>query len=551
MRTFTKGLVKDASNRQATSYQIINRAAVLRKNRLNDSLSGICVHKRKCADSRLNMACYRPIFLHQVTGARSASDRQEAFGEPCLQFAGSRYLVPSLAILDRVGQSVREKMKKKLSSETRPKSSSSKPLKATSDRNKEKRQPEELQTSFQLSSSGYIEESVFQLPVVKLARPTIQEISATLDPFCQLPHDLSLEDRYLFHSYLLTVPSSVYGTRSDAIFSSVCDVSFPISLSSPMTLQWMLIAAHGRFARNALPGNQSQMQLSLLHRKARAYQSLNYALQRSQQAISDELLGGIIMAIITESRLADPKASNSHLLGYEAALHLRGGLRNIILASSAKMTTYLSHIMPYLVCPPVTSQGSIGARQELASFQKFFATAVGLHNNTQLEMWNTDLIGDYDLSFTPLRSQALITEFLLNSDLVGFVKPRLDESSVYMDQSSQFLSLYLIALTLFRLENFQETYTERFLVRLCTVLKQCSTFDGAGKPLLTTQGFTWVVIKAVMDLGDLFYLRDVSSNHQAQTIVDAVNALKFFREMQSCQSRKEVVFFLGRIFGYT
>lgn len=45
-----------------------------------------------------------------------------------------------------------------------------------------------------------MEETAFQLPVTQLAFPAIREIGDSLDPFCQLPHDLSLEDRRLFHS---------------------------------------------------------------------------------------------------------------------------------------------------------------------------------------------------------------------------------------------------------------------------------------------------------------------------------------------------------------
>lgn len=310
----------------------------------------------------------------------------------------------------------------------------------------------------------------------------------------------------------------------------------------------MLIAAHGRFSGYGHPQDQSRTQTALLRRKHRAYQSLNEALQRSYRSVPDDVLGGIIMAIITESRLADAEASNAHLLGYEIAVRLRGGLRSIILGSSHTQTSHMSHIMPYLACQPVAEQSSLNTAQEFNNFLNFFEGQVGYLGNMRSDVArNTDPIGDSGPSFmAPLKSQPFIREFLLDTELAGYVQPQLKESLPYMDQSSQFLSLYLIVLTLYRLDNSQEVHTERFLRHLCTVLRSSSTYDRAGNPLLTTQGFLWVVVKAVLDLGDMFYLGEACSQHRAQTIVDAVEALKVFRKMQSFPARNEVISFLGR-----
>lgn len=310
----------------------------------------------------------------------------------------------------------------------------------------------------------------------------------------------------------------------------------------------MLIAAHGRFSRYGHPDDQARTQTALLRRKHGAYQSLNDALQRSHRSVPDEVLGGIIMAIITESRLADAEASNAHLLGYEIAVRLRGGLRSIILGSSATQTSHMSHIMPYLACQPVASQISVDTAQELNKFLNFFGSQVGyLGNMRSNTSRNTDLIGDSGPSFMiPLKLQPFITEFLLDSELAGYVQPQLKESLPYMDQSSKFLSLYLIALTLHRLDSCQEVHTERFLRHLCTVFRSSSTYDRAGKPILTTQGFLWVVVKAMVDLGDMFYRGETCFQHRAQTIVDAVEALKVFRKIRSFLARNEVISFLGR-----
>ncbi|GAM43748.1 hypothetical protein TCE0_060f18811 [Talaromyces pinophilus] len=308
----------------------------------------------------------------------------------------------------------------------------------------------------------------------------------------------------------------------------------------------MLVAAHGIFSTYGHPQHEARTQTALLRRKHRAYQSLNEALQRNHQSVPDDVLGGIIMAIITESRLADAKASNAHLLGYEIAVRLRGGLRSIILGSSATQTSHMSHIMPYLACQPVPSESNVDTTtQDFNNFLNFFWGQVGCLGNMRSR--NTDPIGDSGPSFmAPLKSRPFIREFLHDTELAGYLQLQLKESLPYMDQSSQFLSLYLIALTVYRLDNSQEVHIEPFLRHLCTVLRSSSTYDGAGNPLLTTQGFLWVVVKAVLDLGDMFYLGQACSQHRAQTIVDAVEALKVFRKMRSFLVRNEVISFLGR-----
>ena len=106
----------------------------------------------------------------------------------------------------------------------------------------------------------------------------------------------------------------------------------------------------------------------------------------------------------------------------------------------------------------------------------------------------------------------------------------------------------MIALTLARLNNFQENYTERFLQRLNEVLEQSAMFDQNGNPLLTVQGFLWVVIKAVLDVKDAIHPGNDSIYDRAQTIVDVVDVLKEFREMRSDSARCDTILFLSSSF---
>jgi hypothetical protein len=116
-------------------------------------------------------------------------------------------------------------------------------------------------------------------------------------------------------------------TRYSVLFAMS---AFPISLTSSSTLQWMLIGADGMLASN----KTQEAQMKFLHCKNRAYHSLNNALSRDTGNVSDALLGGIIMATITESHLSNLAACNAYLYGYEAAIRARGGLRNSLLVCS-------------------------------------------------------------------------------------------------------------------------------------------------------------------------------------------------------------------------
>ena len=100
----------------------------------------------------------------------------------------------------------------------------------------------------------------------------------------------------------------------------------------------MLITAHGKMLRDGQSYQAQVSQSAYLDRKYRAYQSLNEAVHQSRGVVSDAVIGCIIMAIVSESRLSKAEATNAHLLfSYETAVRLRGGLRSIILASPTKV----------------------------------------------------------------------------------------------------------------------------------------------------------------------------------------------------------------------
>ncbi|KAL4886865.1 hypothetical protein BJY04DRAFT_176730 [Aspergillus karnatakaensis] len=359
-------------------------------------------------------------------------------------------------------------------------------------------------------------------PPESQAHPAICEIGASLDPFCQLPCTLSPTDRSLLHSYLLQVPARVYGTHPIPIFSSVRDVSFPISLGSALTMHWMLIAANGLFTNSG-----QRDKLLLAQRKQQAYELLNDTLARSGGSITDEVFGGIVMAAITEARLSDLTACSAHLQGFEAAISIRGGLRASLLAC-ASPALRLAHLMPYLVSEPLPDTGHDGS-QQLQLFVEFLA--VKMHHprfSPVLDNESTELLPAQtkDMAIRPL---------ILPSSLAFYLRHDARFPS-FADEASCFLSHFLITFTIWTLRG-STVNAQLFVTRLAIVLENSSAVDQNGTPLLTTQGFTWVVIKSIQDSHALF--QDLDEDIALWPIIQAVDALRVFHTMTSSDARCE------------
>ncbi|KAL2844424.1 hypothetical protein BJX68DRAFT_277777 [Aspergillus pseudodeflectus] len=315
-------------------------------------------------------------------------------------------------------------------------------------------------------------------------RSKIREITAAIDPFLQLPDAMSAEDRSLLHSYLLHVPSRVYGTEIASIFNPVRDVSFPISLSSDLTMRWMLIAADGLFTNDRTGGDT---QVSLMRRKGQAYRRLNDAICENNGA----------------SRLMDPFASNTHLQGFEAALGARGGLE-ASLKTASKRALRMSHVMPNVVCTPLKSDGEPDDARQLYRFVDRLRAVMGASG------------------FAP--DERRVTRF--------------------MDEAPSYLSLFLITMTFWMVTKSGPS-AELCVDRLIAVLEGSSAFDlNTGAPLLTEQGFMFVVLKAVQDFQQDYGL---SMEYEVWPVVSAIDALKAFRALPSPRARKKarcILFYL-------
>lgn len=321
---------------------------------------------------------------------------------------------------------------------------------------------------------------------------------------------------------LTVVSRDVYGTRSDAIFNPVRDISFALSLRSPMTLQWMLIAAAGFVAGRRGEGPP----LAIFRRKSIAYQTLRKKLGNSPTGpISDELIDVLIMATMTESRISQRDASNIHLRGYERAVQTRGGFKKMILASPTPLL-FTSHLMPFLICEPPPSDIVLGPSASHQAFHILEIIAKGENTIDPSELHfsapnpNSPPGSKYNPSLKLNLSESL--RLLLASSLLSrHLRPDFSTHSRYALQTAQYLSLFVILTTLWRLRN-ELSQSKLFLNRLNLSLIRSGDQDSQGHDLLTMEGLMWITIKASFDAlqGNL--------DNQAGLIVDSMSALKLF-----------------------
>jgi hypothetical protein len=290
-----------------------------------------------------------------------------------------------------------------------------------------------------------------------------------------------------------------------------------------MTLQWMLIAAAGFAAGRRGEGPP----LAIFRRKSVAYQTLRQKLGTSPTGpISDELIDVLIMATMTESRISQRDASNIHLRGYERAVQTRGGFKKMILASTTPLL-FTSHLMPFLICEPPAGDIVLGPSDARHAFHILEIIAKGENtiDPSELHFMPPDpnsptLNAKYEPSLKLHLSESL--RLLLASSLLSrHLRPDFSTHSRYALQTAQYLSLFIILTTLWRLHD-ELSQSKLFLNRLNLSLIRSGDQDSQGQDLLTMEGLMWITIKAAFDA------LQGNADNQAGLIVDSMSALKLF-----------------------
>ncbi|KIX96861.1 uncharacterized protein Z520_07581 [Fonsecaea multimorphosa CBS 102226] len=358
--------------------------------------------------------------------------------------------------------------------------------------------------------------------------PPICEIDAVLDPFCRFPADLPADGRRLIHFYITTIANKIYGTKRNPGFSSVRDVSFVAALTSPFTLQWMVISAEALLMRY----RGAPEPPSLFRRKAVAYLALQKYLEDfSREKVTDEIVSGLIMAIIAESRIAGPQVSNLHLKAYEAVIKVGGGLRQV-LAASPRPFDQMSHFMPYLICEPLADALVFSEEFEDQAMDLLRIIVKGESSADPAELIFTvsHEIARPQVLFLSLRGSLpqQIRRLLLFSVIAPYLRVDMWEGRLYVQKSSHFLSLFLLVSTFWKLRHDYRSQTA-FFSSLYRLFMNSATRNQAGSWLLTEEGFFWVVVKACFDVYTNSSDREVRLKNYIDFLAEAVSALKLFR----------------------
>lgn len=206
-----------------------------------------------------------------------------------------------------------------------------------------------------------------------------------------------------------------------------------MSLGSSLTMWWMLIAADGLFAH---PGADAAD--TVARRKGQAYGLLKHSLSENSGKVTDDILGGIIMAAITEARLSDPIACHAHLRGYEAAIEARGGLKRSLMDCEIPGLV-LAHLMPYLVCEPLpAAEGSIEEEQ----VQAFVELLMSRMNDAT----GRDAVSP-QAGLAQLKS-IVVGLGVLRSGLRFYLQPEERKVPRFADEAALFLAFFLVTRTL-------------------------------------------------------------------------------------------------------
>ncbi|OAP54543.1 hypothetical protein AYL99_10991 [Fonsecaea erecta] len=330
----------------------------------------------------------------------------------------------------------------------------------------------------------------------------------------------------------------MYGTRSDALFSSVREVSLVNTLKSPFVLQWMVVNAQGVLI--SLKGDHEPP--SFFRRKALAYLTLKARLEASPgDQLPDDFINGIIMATVAESRISPPGVSNVHFKAYEAVVTARGGLKAILLASTAPIP-YTCHFMPYVVSEASPSELVFRKAQfeQAIEVLQFLARGENDVDPSKLIFSTTTVQG---LSWSRLGSRSLLKLTqdddlyppLLSRVLEPYLQPEMWDYPRYIKISSHFQALFIMVSTLWKLRK-TSLLQQLFLDRVHRLFTMSSAQDASGKNLLTLEGFSWVVIKAGFEVYEAFGDKDVTRGNQVDLMIDTICGLKLFMNPMQASS---------------
>ncbi|EXJ72346.1 uncharacterized protein A1O5_04850 [Cladophialophora psammophila CBS 110553] len=320
----------------------------------------------------------------------------------------------------------------------------------------------------------------------------------------------------------------IYGTNRNPGFSPVRDISFRQALLGSYTLQWMIISAEALLTRYR-GGPEPQ---SLFRRKAAAYLALNRHLQNfSREKITDQFVNGIVMAIITESRIAAPEVANIHLRAWEAVLKTGGGLKQVI-AASPQPFDQMGCLMPYLICEPLPDALVFSEEFEDRAMDLLRTIVKGENpaDPTDLIFTASHVVVQPHVLFLSMRGSLpqQIRHLLLSSVIAPYLRVDTWGQRQYAQKSSHFISLFLLVTTFWKLRRDYKAQAG-FFNGLHRLFMNSATQTQSGTRSMTDEGFFWVVVKACFDVYVNMSDRATRLKEYIDFLADALSALKLFR----------------------
>ncbi|KAF5989662.1 hypothetical protein FBULB1_665 [Fusarium bulbicola] len=159
--------------------------------------------------------------------------------------------------------------------------------------------------------------------------------SSRLDPFEQLPMELSVTHHKLLHHWFSAHAAMMFGPSPDGAFSPMRDVWLPLDLSNPASFNALMALSAAHLSR--MQGfSQSEVALEF---KSEAVRIVQLWMQDPERAVSDDVLAAIIRLLTYERYWGTEAEWIIHHKGLMNLVEARGGVARL-----GKLLTHTSEL---------------------------------------------------------------------------------------------------------------------------------------------------------------------------------------------------------------
>ncbi|KAF5602021.1 tachykinin family [Fusarium pseudocircinatum] len=165
--------------------------------------------------------------------------------------------------------------------------------------------------------------------------------SSRLDPFEQLPMELSVTHHKLLHHWFSAHAAMMFGPSPDGAFSPMRDVWLPLDLSNPASFNALMALSAAHLSR--MQGfSQSEVALEF---KSEAVRIVQLWMQDPERAVSDDVLAAILRLLTYERYWGTEAEWIIHHKGLMNLVEARGGIAALSSNWRLELTTFLVSLM--------------------------------------------------------------------------------------------------------------------------------------------------------------------------------------------------------------